>query len=346
MSRFCVNCGAELGKDAKFCTKCGSKVESEVKNIDAAPAVKGKKNKKVAVIAVAAVIILAVTIIFVTLIQPMLNYNSAMEIFIKGNYEEAKAAFTELGDYKDSYEMITECDYRIATELYDKAEYEEAISAFAALNGYSDSDYMIADCEYVMAVEKMKAGDYSGAIPYFEKIADHKDSEKLLTECKNIISEEKYQNALSLLEEGKLDESLKVFGEIKDYKDSGDHIETIKKEQKYQKALGLMDEAKYKEALEIFKEIEDYKDSAKKIKTCNNKINGSSSSGKSSSGAFKVERSKTEIDQGVVKKEYRVTCKNCGATQHITINFGTYQSSVGKEIKCKTCLKKGYVTFS
>ena len=33
MSRFCVNCGAEISENAKFCTGCGSKVENKVNKV-------------------------------------------------------------------------------------------------------------------------------------------------------------------------------------------------------------------------------------------------------------------------------------------------------------------------
>ena len=86
MSRFCVNCGAELSENAKFCTRCGSKVGNEVN--------KAPKNKKGVVIAVSAVALAAVAVFtIVAVIIPEVNYNSAVKMLASGNYEEAKVAF-------------------------------------------------------------------------------------------------------------------------------------------------------------------------------------------------------------------------------------------------------------
>ena len=118
MNKFCTNCGERIEPEAKFCSKCGAKNESvinddniPVKNnaqcVNVKEPEKNKEGAKTAVIAaVAAVLVIVIAFVFVVFINPMLKYNSAIEMFVTGNYEEANAVFVELEDYENSAEMI------------------------------------------------------------------------------------------------------------------------------------------------------------------------------------------------------------------------------------------------
>lgn len=53
------------------------------------------------------------------------NYEEATRLFENGSYAEAKAIFTELGDYENSAEMAAECDY---APLYGTWEYDMDLS--------------------------------------------------------------------------------------------------------------------------------------------------------------------------------------------------------------------------
>ena len=318
-----------------------------------------KKNAKTLKIVVPIVVaIIALIIIFVTVIKPSSDYKSAVALMESGKYNAAISVFKDLGDYKDSETQILECRYRIADSAADKGDYAEAISLFKELGGYKDSKNRINECENEIKEEKYQNAivykdrkDYKNAIDAFSEIKGYKDANEQLNECKELYDEERYQKAVNLFKAGKFSEARNAFSEIKHYKDSAEQIKTIEKEEKYQKAVGLMEKGKYKEALNIFKQIKGYKDADKKITTCNNKIKGTSSSssggggGSSSSSGFKVEQSSYKNVQGRVEKKYRLTCKNCGAYQHITVDFGTSKSSVSQTVKCQKCLKKATVTF-
>lgn len=71
------------------------------------------------------------------------RYNSAVELFEKGEYTEAEAAFIALGDYKDSAKMAARCslqsNYDAAMQLYYDGKYAQATWAFEALGDYEDS---------------------------------------------------------------------------------------------------------------------------------------------------------------------------------------------------------------
>ena len=71
------------------------------------------------------------------------DYKKAMSMYENGQYEEAAAKFTELGDYEDSQDMVMACNYEAAKVLFDAGDYEEAKKAFAELGDYEKSpDYI------------------------------------------------------------------------------------------------------------------------------------------------------------------------------------------------------------
>ena len=73
-------------------------------------------------------------------------YNAAVALAEAGQYDEAIAAFTGLGDYKDSTEQIAniqnqqlEEQYQAAVSILEDGEYEEARDKFVELANYKDS---------------------------------------------------------------------------------------------------------------------------------------------------------------------------------------------------------------
>lgn len=81
------------------------------------------KKRKITIVfsAVAAVVILFVVLVTQVFI-PMQKYDSAVSLMESGNYEEAIAAFRQLGGYKDSFNMADECSKIIS-------QYESAVDA-------------------------------------------------------------------------------------------------------------------------------------------------------------------------------------------------------------------------
>jgi TolA-binding protein len=72
-------------------------------------ALKKKKIRIAVVIGIVAVIaVAAYAVLEDTVIRPMQSYNSAMELYEQGDYESAYAAFTDLGDYKNSQTLANE----------------------------------------------------------------------------------------------------------------------------------------------------------------------------------------------------------------------------------------------
>lgn len=81
------------------------------------------------------------------------NYKKAVKLMDSGNYEEAKAIFAEIKDYKDSAELINECDYRRASDLLESGDYLGAKEIFTSLGDYEESKTRIQDCNWEIVLD-------------------------------------------------------------------------------------------------------------------------------------------------------------------------------------------------
>lgn len=98
------------------------------------------------------------------------DYKNAMEKMASGSYAEAAAAFTALGDYKDSAAQATECNYRMAEASFKAGDYEQAIAQYAALDGYKDSASQMGKAEDLRLAAKL-VGDWTADLDMTEMIA-------------------------------------------------------------------------------------------------------------------------------------------------------------------------------
>lgn len=191
------------------------------------------KTEKRIIICTTAVVLIALSIYpTVTYLVPFIKYSHAVSLMEKGSFDEAAAAFEEMGDYKDAPEKIEEC-----AELKEQARLEAA---------YQD------------ALALMENKEYDKAISAFRAIEDYKDAKDKISECvklrEQVRLETDYQAALSLKESGSYDEAISKFESVHGYKDSEDQIKKVK----FMQAQSYFDKKKYEEAAYIFKELEDY----------------------------------------------------------------------------------------
>lgn len=97
---------------------------------------KERKNKRLTVAFVLVVLIACVVGWFVvTRVIPNNKYQRAVALRENGLYEDAIAAFAELGEYSDAAQQLSETRYQQATNLRAFGKYDEAIAVFASLNG-------------------------------------------------------------------------------------------------------------------------------------------------------------------------------------------------------------------
>ncbi len=127
------------------------------------------------------------------------DYKKAMSMYENGQYEEAAAKFTELGDYENSQDMVTTCKYEAAKALFDAGNYEEAKKAFVGLGNYENSADYMTECDYNSACALFDAGDYEGAIALFETIPDFKDSQDKIKSANKELMVQKYGPVLQAL---------------------------------------------------------------------------------------------------------------------------------------------------
>lgn len=150
---------------------------------------KERKNKRLTVAFVLVVLIACVVGWFVvTRVIPNNKYQRAVTLRENGQYDDAIAAFAELGDYSDANEQIAEMKYQQAVALRENGQYEEAIAVFAELGDYSDAKAQITETKYQQGKELLTAKNYDDAARVLISIKEYKDVDKLLSEDDNMIA--------------------------------------------------------------------------------------------------------------------------------------------------------------
>lgn len=167
-TQFCPECGQSVnsakstgGASADYWNSVGKEAERDNKiHIDAENRIQKKKRaKKHAVISVFICIVAVVIVIcYFTFIRTEQRYQSAVELFESGQYQEALEIFNSLGSYKDSLERITvyndsirqeeyQEEYQEAVSLYNEGKYDEALLLFEEFPDYLESSGYIVECQ-------------------------------------------------------------------------------------------------------------------------------------------------------------------------------------------------------
>ncbi len=124
--------------------------------------IKERRTLKFALIGVAAVeVIVTVALIIINIIIPASKYNNALELAANGNYDQAIVIFTELGDYKDAIEKISETNYQKADAFAEKGDYANAAICYCKLDNYKDAREKRLEMLNKFAPKE----DYIGTIP-------------------------------------------------------------------------------------------------------------------------------------------------------------------------------------
>lgn len=217
------------------------------------------RRKKTLTIAAVVVVMLACAIAWCipNVIIPNNKYQQAVALREAGQYDDAIAAFAELGDYGDTKTQIAETWYQKALLSRENGMYEYAYTIFSSLGDYSDAAQQLSETKYQQAVSLREAGEYESAIAVFASLNDYRDAETQIEEMK----QEKYQQAVTLRENGQYDDAIAVFKALGNYSDAKTQIE----ETKYQQAVALRENGKYDDAIAVFTELENYSDAATQI---------------------------------------------------------------------------------
>ena len=102
-----------------------------------------------------------------------LDYREAVNLYNAQEYEAAGELFYELGDYEDSKQLYTRCQYWIAVELMEKGIYTEALPRFLKLGDYEDSQARAMECKYQRAIAAFDSGNLNEAETFFLDAPDY-----------------------------------------------------------------------------------------------------------------------------------------------------------------------------
>ena len=104
------------------------------------------RRRKIGLVVLTAVLLCFAVVITFTAIR-LSRYNRAANHFTAGEFEESASEFQEMGDFMNSRGRV----YQSAVELYKAGRYEEALPYFVWLDGDFDNGYYLQKCRERLA---------------------------------------------------------------------------------------------------------------------------------------------------------------------------------------------------
>ena len=101
-------------------------------------------------------IVIAVGIAGIIYLPNYIRYNNALSAVSEGNYSRAGKLFSALGEYMDSADRLTDCEYELALEEFENGNYTKSAEMFAALGDYASSSDMLLESNYLEALRLLK----------------------------------------------------------------------------------------------------------------------------------------------------------------------------------------------
>lgn len=135
-------------------------------------------------------------------------YLKAQSLLTEKKYEEAIVNFEKINVYKDSSEKLKVAKYNLGIEYFNKGEYENAKKLFVEVGDYLESNFYLAQIE-VKTLEKsqeilykkadlyFQENNYKDALDLYEEIADYKNSNELISECKKQLKRQSHNNIMA-----------------------------------------------------------------------------------------------------------------------------------------------------
>lgn len=223
--------------------------EEEFPVIDAQPPKKSRAGKTIGILLVALAIAAIAAFAVLRFLMPTLRYNQANNLEAEGRYEEARAIFTELGDYKDAPERVSGTWYKQALRLMktgDYQGYQNAYNIFVTIPGYENADGYAADCIYSMGVLAFNAGDLHEA---WDLVCDLRANYPDYDGVRDLEQSCCYAFGNEYIGNGDFAGAKTWFETAGDYKNSAELVQYCD----YEIACSLRDEGSYEEAAEAFR---------------------------------------------------------------------------------------------
>lgn len=128
-----------------------------------------KKKKVLTIVGIAALAVI-IAVVAIVLLIPGIKYNKATKLLNDGQYDDARAIFLDLNDYKDSREMAKECLYQEA--IFDMREdrYLEAYNTLVDLDDYRQTQTKIDDCIEAWARYALNSDNTQDSIDFNENV--------------------------------------------------------------------------------------------------------------------------------------------------------------------------------
>ena len=187
------------------------------------------------------------------------TYNKAVRLMSEEKYDEAISIFTELGGYKDSAELIAQCQSAIwddmlenAKELIAKGSCYDAINILEELGDHRDSKEQLKIAKYGYANSLFNDGKYNDAATIFKGLGAYENSIEMFNQSQ-------YAYALSLMNSQSYDAAIALFDELSNYAPAKEKSS----ECKYILAMHYIDTFDYDRAKSYLNQILDYKDAEK-----------------------------------------------------------------------------------
>ena len=149
------------------------------------------RNKRLAMIVTPIVVAAIAVLLLITLVViPKNKYQTAMDFLASKQYDQAIAAFLEMGNYSDSKKRAQgttaayskdKQQYETAMGLFANKQYDEASALFKGLGLYLDSASKAQECIYQKGKAMADAGNYPEASAILIQIKDYKDTASIIT---------------------------------------------------------------------------------------------------------------------------------------------------------------------
>ena len=225
-----------------------------------------KKGNVITIVVLAVLaVLLAVIMIVGQAYENEKNYNKAIELMNKGDYDDAINLFKELEDYEDSQEKLTESKYLKAKSYLAEERYSDAKEIFEVLGEYEESVNLAKVCDFGKIKDSYwDSSDLPDTIDEIrEKCPDLKEAkefvdEKIKDQLDYYDSYEDNEGALEFL--NKIADKWDVKDEIKKYKNNiakikAEEEEARRAEEEAQKVLQQEYQEAYTENLADYSEL-------------------------------------------------------------------------------------------
>lgn len=180
----------------------------------------GKRRKSIVAILLAVCLVAGLTVAICGIVVPRIEmqntYNEAAELLADRKFKEARAIYIELGDYKDSQDLLEESSYQWYKQRLEQGDCSfDVETGFEELGDYKDSAELESEVQYERAIQLMNKEQYMAAHQLFVRAGEYKDAP-------NKANEMKYLYAKKLIGLGRVGIAEMYLRGLGDYKDSAE----------------------------------------------------------------------------------------------------------------------------